>query len=185
MKTPQNKECKRCGLLKSTIDSCGKTCLRGSSHVFEEEVEKGQLQNWRYCPKCRIKFITADKSGSCPQCGHDDVPYQDQEIKCDCVTKHCMHYESDFDRFVKENPKVESEEWEQEMNRRFFTIFNFIESQTGTTERLAVASFIRSEKLKSREEMREEVERWAYDNGITDKKSFAALIKFLSAIKVK
>jgi hypothetical protein len=24
--------------------------------------------------------------------------------ECDCKTKYCKHYESDFDRFVKENP---------------------------------------------------------------------------------
>lgn len=32
-----------------------------------------------------------------------------KEEKCDCPTKYCSHYESDFDRFLKEHPPVLSE----------------------------------------------------------------------------
>ena len=56
----------------------------------------------------------------------------EKEKKCDCSTKYCPHYESDFDRFVKENPYVQDtsstcktipvpqeDSWEKEFDKRF------------------------------------------------------------------
>lgn len=48
-----------------------------------------------------------------------------------------------------------------------------------------MASDFMKVRQEGREEMREEIEKWAYGNGITDKKSFTALVKFLAAIKRK
>lgn len=39
----------------------------------------------------------------CEKCYHKDFSQQEGK-KCECKIKHCPHYESDFDRFLKENP---------------------------------------------------------------------------------
>lgn len=30
-----------------------------------------------------------------------------EPVKCDCKTKYCKHYKSDFDKFLEEEPKIE------------------------------------------------------------------------------
>lgn len=42
-----------------------------------------------------------------PTCVGCEAVNDEKEKKCDCSTKYCPHYESDFDRFVKENPYVQ------------------------------------------------------------------------------
>lgn len=70
----ENKECKRCGFLKSTIDAFPKT-----------------------------KCIPDKRMGTTLEGVHDFLPMPTKSI-CDCSTKYCRHYESDFDKYVKENP---------------------------------------------------------------------------------
>lgn len=65
----KNRECKRCGLLESTILVTETKCI----------------------PDRRMGIVLK---------GVHDFTSQ-----CDCSVKYCKHYESDFDRFIK-NPNA-------------------------------------------------------------------------------
>jgi hypothetical protein len=88
-----------------------------------------------------------------------------EEKKCKCSTKYCKHYESDFDRFLKENPTdTKQEGWEERFDKKFVLEYsnpNFSSKLYGSVE--DIKDFISQTIQTAKQEAREEVLRKVYE----------------------
>ena len=113
-----NPECKKCGFLQSTVEATKVGCLKKSpEHDFGDSkpVEKRNILS-DLDPETARELIASGKVTAVEKCKHglqevlcrkckpEFWSEPTQPYKCDCKTKYCKHYKSDFDKFVEENP---------------------------------------------------------------------------------
>jgi hypothetical protein len=100
---------------------------------------------------------------------------------CNCTSKYCPHYESDFDRYVKENPVVGTQEtWREELSEFDMDIGNtaIIRGLHNLVEKVEQDAITRT-RLEVRDSIKEiikEVTEMSGDGIITkDMKSFGLI----------
>lgn len=136
------------------------------------------------CDKCSyaeysdlgFKIVLCNNSAC--ECHKEPTTAQDYagpsgvQAACGCPTKHCEHYESDFDRFVKE---TDWSEVEAEFGRKFINLCSIVLPKDGGTHRdvertLEVKDFIRPHLEAAREEglaaSSSDAQDGAYQNGL-------------------
>lgn len=59
--------------------------------------------------------------------------------KCKCTTKYCEHYESDFDKFVKNNPLPTEDSWEGDKKIKVIELLKTIPMMTGSAYMKGIA----------------------------------------------
>lgn len=146
-----NPECKRCGLLRSTIEGTGKLCVSPSTtnippHDFGEEVNYLQTGNG-HCLMCHKNYKNDQHIVKCHEKGIEPTPYACEKCK-EIISNPTSDWKEKFDeKFTRRSLGLEDkgrfrDDWFVRESSKSRDIKNFIESLLAA-ERARIAGEIR------------------------------------------